>query len=68
MGSQPATRGRTTRDQCEKSNVAKMLTDPLSKVPQDWRLIRYLVVASAVTGFGMFFVYALHFMVSYWPF
>ena len=46
----------------------KMLTDPLKQVPGDWLVIRCLIVASAVMGFGMFTAYAVNFMVSYWPF
>jgi hypothetical protein len=45
-----------------------MLTDPLKQVPGDWRLIRCLIVATALMGFGMFFAYALNFMASVWPF
>lgn len=45
-----------------------MLTEPLSQVPYDWRLIRCLIVAMALMGFGMFFAYALNYMVSVWPF
>ena len=50
------------------SKVSKMLTEPLSNVPLDWRLVRWLIVATVATTFGMFFVYALHFMATYWPF
>lgn len=50
------------------TKVFKMLTDPLNQVPGDWLVIRCLIVASAVMGFGMFTAYAVNFMVSYWPF
>ena len=45
-----------------------MLTDPLKQVPGDWRVIRYLIVATALMGFGLFFAYALNFMASVLPF
>lgn len=50
------------------NRISKMLTEPLSQVPYDWRLIRCLIVAMALMGFGMFFAYALNYMVSVWPF
>lgn len=50
------------------TKVFKMLTDPLKQVPGDWLVIRCLIVASAVMGFGMFTAYAVNFMASYWPF
>lgn len=50
------------------SRVSKMLTEPMTKVPYDWRAIRCLIVAFAMMGFGMFAVYAANFMVRYWPF
>ena len=52
----------------ELPKVFKMLTDPLNQVPGDWLVIRCLIVASAVMGFGMFTAYAVNFMASYWPF
>ena len=42
--------------------------DSLKQVPGDWCVIRYLIVATALMGFGMFFAYELNFMASVWPF
>lgn len=54
------------------NKVAKMLTEPLKTVPLDWQLARWTiaitVVGVAIGGVGMFFVYALNYIVTNWPF